>query len=95
MYCSMIYTIHRHVTNLDEYSLLIYIEYSNYNRRQLVVLYVMTIIEIICLLCLQCCTKQTISVNFPHVLVPESKNAAFLMLIFPFHKINYNYFSCS
>lgn len=30
MYCSMIYTIHRHVTSLDECSLRIYIEYSNY-----------------------------------------------------------------
>lgn len=45
MYCSMIYTIHRHVTNLDECSLRIYIEYSNYNRRQLVILFAMTIIE--------------------------------------------------
>lgn len=45
MYCSMIYTIHRHVINLDEYSLRINIEYSNYNRRQLVILYAKTIIE--------------------------------------------------
>lgn len=32
-------------------------------------------------------------VNFPHVLV--RKNAAFLILIFHFHKMIYNYFCCS
>lgn len=91
----MIYTIHRHVTNLDEYSLQIYIDIK---LQPLIARYIVCYDYNSDVFCVYSVVENGLFpflkiVNFPHVLV--RKNAAFLTLIFHFHKMIYNYFSCS